>query len=128
MADTNVSFTTDEGELLANYNWLPLIAGDTISFEAPTTGPQPVLFFSPDLAKVLTPTPSNPVTIGNAAPLVFTVGAAQPGAYTIVVASSPEIPPYFPDRSSTSLFFESTPIPVGFAPVDPPPRSGNRHA
>jgi len=126
MANTTVSFTTDEDEILANLNWLPLAAGDTISFEAPVAGSQPVLFLSPDLLKILVPNPPTPIVLGDAAPLVFTVTAAQPGAYTVVVGSSPEIPPYFPDRSSTYLFFESLPIPVGFAPVDPPPRSGNK--
>jgi hypothetical protein len=125
MANTLISFTTDEDEILANLNWLPLAVGDTISFtDNPGSNPT-VLFFSPDLTNILTPAPPTPLILGQTSPLVFTVTTAQPGAYTIVVGSSPDIPPFFPQRSSLNLFFESLPVPVGFKPVDPPVKPGS---
>ncbi len=126
MANTTVLFTLDEGEVLANVNWLPLAVGETISFDAPLGIPNPILFFSPDLRKVFTPEPPDHLILGQSAPWVFTVTASQPGAYTIMVGNTPDFPPYFPDRSSLNLFFESMPPMVGQpSPVDPPPRSGN---
>jgi hypothetical protein len=125
MANTIVSFTKDEGEILANLNWLPLSIGDTISFAEAVGDTPPVLFFSPDLIRILTPAPPAYFILGQSAPWVFTVTAAQPGAYTIMVGSDPECPPFFPDRSSSNLFFESMPPSVGIGKVDPPGKQGN---
>jgi hypothetical protein len=126
MANTTVSFTSDEGENLANLNWLPLAVGDTIRFADTSSNNPTVLFFSPDLINILTPAPPAHLILGQSGDSVLTVAAAQPGAYTIIVGSSPDFPPFFPERSSTNLFFESMPPMVGApSPVDPPPRSGN---
>lgn len=124
MANTTLSFTTADDEILANLNWLPLANGDTITFDAPAGNTHPVVFFSPDLISILTPTPPPHLVVDNTVPPVFTVSASRPGSYTLVVSSSAEFPPYFPERSSNILFLQSTPVLVGSA-VPPPVRAGS---
>ena len=126
MATTTVSFTADQDQILANLNWLPLAAGDTLSFANTLPDGAPALFFSPDLSAILTPTPPPSLVLSPGTSPVFTVASAQPGAYTILVGFAADIQPFFPERSSTKLFFESLPSLAGVSiEVDPPVKPGN---
>ena len=96
----------------------------------PSDGSTPVLYFSPDLTNILTPTPAGGLTLDPSTPSVFTVGAVQPAAFTIVVTDSVEFPPSFPSGSSTTLSFQSLADYQQMPPIvgtsfDPPVKSGS---
>jgi hypothetical protein len=117
MANTQITLTSKEGILVPSQPSVTVSDGDTISFST-ADGSVAYLFFSPDAAAALSPSPSSPLEVSAVGgPLTFTT--SEPGAYSVFFetsASAPTTP--FPVVPSTQLLLEIDPTGVSFGSPD----------
>jgi plastocyanin len=105
MANTQITLTLNEGILVPSASSVPVTSGDTIAF-ATADGSAAYLFFSPDAAAALSPSPSSPLEV-SAGSEPFTFTTSEPGAYAVFFetsASAPATP--FPVSPSNELLLE----------------------
>jgi hypothetical protein len=68
-----------------------VVVGDTITFSVDPDADS-VLYFAPETAIILTPSPRAPVSLTQGQELIFTFAVATPGSYG-VITEGPEDPP-----------------------------------
>jgi hypothetical protein len=68
-----------------------IVVGDTITFTVEQDADS-VLYFAPDTATILTPSPEAPVNLAAGQELIYTFAVATPGSYG-VITEGPEDPP-----------------------------------
>src|ERR1700692_1345710 len=103
MANTDIKLLNDNGVYVPSADFVPVVNGDTVSF---TTGDgKPVIaFWSPDAISVLSPTPTNPFSIGGGAKAEFSFKTSSPGAYCVYFGTDASTPPaHFPSQLTEAL-------------------------
>lgn len=117
MANTDVTVASKDGVLVPSQFSVPVSENDTIGFS--TSEPNGVyLFFSPDAAAVLSPTPSSPVSVSAGTTASFTFKSSQPGAYSVYFgADASSAPACFPAASSNLLLLEVALDQIGFSVI-----------
>ena len=106
MANTNVTLVHTDGTYVPSMTAVSVVSGDTVSFST-DDGSAALAYFSPAALAVLSPTPTNPATIGAAGRSVFSFATSNPDAYSVVFAAqgSPA-PANYPDGPSGNLVLE----------------------
>jgi hypothetical protein len=119
MANTEVAIFRQEGVFIPSTPSVPVVSGDTVSF-ASSDGSPIVLFFSPQVEAILSPSPTKTFSIPAGGKAIFTFLSSKAGAYSVFFAADASSGPSdFPTQVSTDLVLE-----LG-ALVDPaPPFSG----
>jgi len=116
MANTTITLINDNGAYVPSAPSVPVVAGDTVSF-ATSDGKAAQLFFSPDAASVLSPTPASPFQLAASGNAAFKFTSSAPGAYSVFPNAAPQ---KFPGYVSQVLNLE-----VG--PAIAPPDFGGPH-
>jgi len=102
MANTLIMLTLNEGILVPSPSAVAVVSGDTIAF-ATADGGTAYLFFSPDAAAALSPSPVSPLEVTGSSE-IFTFTTSDPGAYAVffeTTATAPATP--FPVVPSAEL-------------------------
>ena len=106
MAHTDVTITNDSGKLVPSRSSVPVVDGDSVTFST-AGGEKAGLFFSPDAVSVLSPQPTNPVSVSGNEGQTFTFTSSDEGAYSVFFEREGGWGPnHFPDRSSNQLVME----------------------
>ena len=106
MANTDVTLVHTDGTYVPSVASVSVVSGDTVSFST-DDGTPALAYFSPAALAVLSPTPTNPATIGAAGRSVFSFASSNPAAYSVVFAAqgSPA-PSSYPNGPSGNLVLE----------------------
>ena len=120
MAHTEITFTDNSGVLIGNQSSVSVTKGDTVAFSI--NAGQAFLFFSPDAAAALSPSPNGPVRVSASAGATFTFTSSDPGAYSVFPSTDASVAPTeFSTEQSDQLWFVMTPprvaVSVEAAPV-----------
>ena len=93
MANIDVVYRDALGNRAPNLLQVVINAGDTVTFSV-EDGADSTLYFSPETAAILSPTPDAQVDLPTGSTLTYTFASADPGAYGVVAlapdASAPE--------------------------------------
>jgi hypothetical protein len=90
MANTNVVIQDDLGMRVPSVPSVPIISGDTVTFNAGPSADS-VLYFSPSTAAILTPSPGAPISLASGAEMTYTFATPAGQAYGVIV-QAPEAP------------------------------------
>jgi hypothetical protein len=105
MANTAITLTLEEGILVPSQPSVPFISGNSVSFSTGDGSPG-FLFFSPDAALALAPTPTHPYAL-DGSKAEFTFITSNPGQYSVYFETDESAtPPPFPPGSLALLLLE----------------------
>jgi hypothetical protein len=106
MANIEVTIFTQDGVFIPSVPSVPVVSGDTVSFSASDGGPI-VLFFSPQAATILSPTPARAFALPAGGKANFTFASSEAGAYSVFFAADASSGPSdFPTQISKDLVLE----------------------
>jgi hypothetical protein len=119
MANAEIILTSDDGVLVPSLPSVPVISGNTITIST-SDGSEAAIFFSPDAAAVLSPTPTFPYVLDAGAKFSANFLSSEPGAYSVFFETSASAtPPPFPISKSALLLLEIDSNGLNFGgPVD----------
>lgn len=105
MANTAITLTNEQGALVPSQPSVVVNSGDTVSFTT-SDGSSAYLFFSPEAAAVLSPTPSSPIEASSTA-AEFSFTSSSAGSYSVFFETSTDVTlPLFPVAQSNQLLLE----------------------
>lgn len=117
MAHTDIKISSEGDIFVPSQSSVPVNKGDTIAFSTAETGGV-MLFFSPDAAAILSPAPTQPVSLAQGATTSFSFTSSEPGAYSIYFGrDASSTPASFRATSSQMLMLEVALDQVGFSAV-----------
>ena len=114
MAHTEVFLSNDAGVLVPSLPSVAVSKGDTVAFSIKNAGTA-FAFFSPSASAVLSPAPSNPVSLSSETPKVFTFTSSDAGSYSVFFEEDAKaVVPEFPGGTSNLLRMEIDSDGAGF--------------
>ncbi len=106
MANTDIKLINDGGTYVPSVASVPVVKGDTVTFTT-SDGGSASLFFSPAAAAVLSPQPTNPVSISRATKIALAFTSSAAGAYSVFVGTDANQPPQnYPSAVTGQLLVE----------------------
>ncbi|RXH58284.1 hypothetical protein [Granulicella sibirica] len=102
MATTTILFATDEVVPTPSVSSVHVVSGDGIHLAIEGDGTA-VLYFSADLAKILSPAPESTFVLSGTTEVTYTFTSSEEGMYQILVSGENEGKPHFTAPASSYL-------------------------
>ena len=89
---TSIVFTHDGGTPVPSVSSVPVVQGDSFELSV-ADGGKAVIYFSPELAAIVSPAPGTSLTLGQGSKAQFTFLSSERGAYSLVAAREGDAAP-----------------------------------
>ncbi len=105
---TSIVFTHDGGTPVPSVSSVPVVQGDSFELSV-ADGGKAVIYFSPELAAIVSPAPGTSLTLGQGSKAQFTFLSSERGAYSLVaVREGDAAPTRFRTEPSSHVAIETT--------------------